>query len=138
MNNRTFPAHGGLKITREGQLLLIYAQGPGNTEMVLKYQKDLHDYRIKMSASPWASLTIFSGEPLLPPEASKLMVDSIKQAQGLNLVANAIIFDNVQCKTISQQFWTDILQQTTLKHGFFDDEQKAKAWLREEVANTQG
>ncbi|GAC23201.1 hypothetical protein GMES_0901 [Paraglaciecola mesophila KMM 241] len=133
MNNRTFAAHGGLKITREGQLLIIYAQGPGNTEMVLKYQKELHDYRVKMSTKPWASLTIFSGEPLLPPEASSLMVDSIKQAQQLNLVANAIIFDNVQYKTISQQFWSNILQQTTLKHVFFEEEAAAKTWLKEQI-----
>ncbi|MEI8649054.1 hypothetical protein P4S73_16110 [Paraglaciecola sp. Hal342] len=74
----------------------------------------------------------------LPPEASGMLVESIKQAENMSLVATAVVFDDVQYKAVSEQFWEGIYQRTSLKHAFFDDEQKAKAWLREEVANTQG
>ena len=138
MVNRSFAVHGTLQICIEPNLMVIRARGPANTEMVLQYQREVNEYRLKLCGKPWASLTILSGEPLLPPEASGMLVESIKQAENMSLVATAVVFDDVQYKAVSEQFWEGIYQRTSLKHAFFDDEQKAKAWLREEVANTQG
>ena len=138
MVNRSFAVHGTLQICIEPNLMVIRARGPANTEMVLQYQSEVNEYRLQLCGKPWASLTILSGEPLLPPEASGMLVESIKQAENMSLVATAVVFDDVQYKAVSEQFWEGIYQRTSLKHAFFDDEQKAKAWLREEVANTQG
>jgi hypothetical protein len=131
--NRNFPAHGKLNISIENGLMIIRARGPANTEMILQYQKEVRQYRLQLSHSSWASLTILSGEPLLPPEASGIMVEAIKQAEHMNLVATAIVFDDVQYKVMSEQFWESIYKRTGLKHRFFDDENQAKSWLRSEV-----
>ena len=115
MVNRNFPIHGSLNICVESGLMIIRARGPANTEMVLQYQREVNQYREQLSHKPWASLTVLSGEPM-------------------NLVATAIVFDDVQYKSISEQFWEGIYQRTTLKHAFFDDELTAKAWLKKQVA----
>lgn len=133
MVNRNFPAHGALKITVEGNLLVIRAQGPANTEMVLQYQREVQLYREQLCENAWASLTLLTGEPLLPPEASSMMVESIKQAEHMNLVATAVVFVDVQYQSISEQFWEGIYQRTTLKHAFFEQESIAREWLRQEV-----
>ena len=133
MVNRNFPIHGSLNVCVESGLMIIRARGPANTEMVLQYQREVNQHREQLSHKPWASLTVLSGEPLLPPEAAGMMVESIKQAEHMNLVATAIVFDDVQYKSISEQFWEGIYQRTTLKHAFFDDELTAKAWLKKQV-----
>jgi hypothetical protein len=138
MVNRNFPAHGALSIAIEGGLLVIRGRGPANTEMVIRYQREIHHYREQLCVNPWASLTILSGEPLLPPEASSMMVEAIKQAENMNLVATAVVFDDVQYKGMSEQFWENIYQQTNLKHAFFEDETEARQWLRSQVEKRQG
>ena len=137
MVNRSFPIHGSLNICVESQLMIIRARGPANTEMVLQYQREVNQHREQLCDNPWTSLTVLSGEPLLPPEAAGMMVESIKQAEHMNLVATAIVFDDVQYKSISEQFWEGIYQRTTLKHAFFDDESSAKKWLSAELHSAQ-
>ncbi|MBU3019342.1 hypothetical protein KO519_16805 [Paraglaciecola agarilytica] len=135
MVNRSFAVHGTLQIGIETNLMVIRARGPANTEMVLQYQREVNQYRQQLCRKPWASLTILSGEPLLPPEASGMLVESIKQAENMNLIATAVVFDDVQYKAVSEQFWEGIYQRTSLKHAFFDDEQKAKAWLASQLTS---
>lgn len=137
MVNRSFPIHGSLYICVELELMIIRARGPANTEMVLQYQREINQYREQLCDKPWTSLTVLSGEPLLPPEAAGMMVESIKQAEHMNLVATAIVFDDVQYKSIAEQFWESIYQRTSLKYAFFDDETSAKKWLKEELNAAQ-
>ncbi|MFT6899641.1 MAG: hypothetical protein ACJA13_004082 [Paraglaciecola sp.] len=133
MVNRNFPAHGNLNIYIDEGLLVINGRGPANTEMVLRYQREVHSYRQKLCASPWASLTILTGEPLLPPEATGMMVEAIKSGQALNLVATAVVMQDVQYKSMSQQFWRGIYEQTTLPFQFFDSQYEARLWLQEQI-----
>ena len=67
-----------------------------------------------------------------------MMVEAIKQAENMNLIATAVVFDDVQYKGMSEQFWEKIYQQTTLKHAFFEDEADARKWLRSQVEKRQG
>ena len=86
MVNRSFPIHGSLNICVESGLMIIRARGPANTEMVLQYQREVNQYREQLCDNPWTSLTVLSGEPLLPPEAAGMMVESIKQANDSELI----------------------------------------------------
>lgn len=133
MVNRNFPAHGALNICIDRGLLVIQGRGPANTEMVLRYQREIESYRQQLCARPWASLTLLSGEPLLPPAAAGMMVEAIKTAQTMNLVATAVVMLDVQYKNLSQQFWRGIYERTTLPFQFFDDQDKARLWLQGQV-----
>lgn len=137
MVNRNFPAHGSLNIFIDQGLLVIKASGPANTEMVLRYQREIDSFRQKLCTRPWASLTILSGEPLLPPEAASMMVEAIKTAQNMNLIATAVVMLDVQYKTLSQQFWRGIYERTTLPFQFFDSQDEARIWLHEQIKTHQ-
>lgn len=133
MNIRNFPAHGELAMEIDGRLLRIKGEGPGNVEAIINYQKEIQQFREQLAHSPWASLVEMSGQPMLPPEATSMMIDTIKHAKTLNLVATAVVFVNVEFSESVKQFWRAIYQEAGLEHAFFDRLEDAKEWLLAQI-----
>lgn len=133
MNNREFSVHGSFSFSIEGQLLHVKAVGPGNTEAVIQYMKQVQAYREQLSNAPWVSLVVSEGVPLLPPEATAMMVETIRQAKGINLVATAVVLEQIEYKIAVQRFWEDIYQRADLPHGFFETVDEARNWLLEQL-----
>ncbi|WJG10338.1 hypothetical protein [Aliiglaciecola sp. LCG003] len=129
MNQRNFPVHGNLKLSTQDQILVIEGHGPANLEMVLLYQKEVMAYRQKIMHSPWASIVLLSGEPLVPPEAKLIFVETIKQAKIMGLKATAVVLIDVEYISTVKQFWSEIYTQSDISHGFFESEQEALSWL---------
>lgn len=129
MNTRNFPVHGELRLSTDGQLLIIEGQGPANLEMVLQYQRNIQAYRDKIMHKPWASLVSLSGTPLVPPEAKVLLTEIVRQAQQMHLAATAIVFIDVEYASIVRKFWQSIYEETGVMYRFFETEKDARDWL---------
>lgn len=137
MNNRHFPVHGELRLSTDGQLLVIEGEGPANLEMVLQYQRSVQAYRDKIMHKPWASLVLLSGTPLVPPEAKSLLAETIRQAKLMHLAATAVVLVDVEYALIVKKFWTEIYEETGVTYGFFDSENEARVWLEKKISNQE-
>lgn len=73
------------------------------------------------------------GEPLLPPEASELLKESIKHAKQKNLVATAVVFEDVKYKYAVKAFWERIYTSASLTFSFFDNLNEAEHWLNQQL-----
>ena len=76
---------------------------------------------------------LLKGEPLLPPEARSLLISSINHASKQNLVATAVVFQDVEYETTVKLFWRSIYAQTNLPYAFFQFRQDAEVWLGEQL-----
>jgi hypothetical protein len=130
VSNSRYPAHGKLQLSLEGQLLIIKGTGPANVEMVQEYQRQVIGLRTQIMHSPWASLVLLSGTPLVSPEARVLFVQIIKQAKSMHLSATALVFVNIEFAGMAQQFWQEIYQEAGVNYDFFETEEEARDWLK--------
>ncbi|MEP1447626.1 MAG: hypothetical protein ABJK37_16085 [Paraglaciecola sp.] len=135
MTSSRFPAHGSLRLSIEGQLLIIEGSGPANLEMVQEYQQQVVGLRKKLMHAPWVSLALLSGTPLVSPEAKELFVQVIKQAKTMNLRATAVVLIEMESVELVRQFWREIYIDAGLKFNFFEAEKDAREWLTSVLEN---
>lgn len=133
MNVRDFPIHGSMQISVEDRFLLIEGSGPANLEAILDYQKRVQEFREQLNHSPWVSLVVLKGEPLLPPEAKSLLIETINFACKQHLVATAVVFADVKYQVSVQAFWESVYLRTTLPYAFFEHIAEAKTWLTQKM-----
>lgn len=135
MNNRNFPSHGDLALSVEGQLLIIEGEGPANLEMVLTYQKNVLAYREQIMSKPWASLVLLRGTPMVSPESSAILSETIKQAKMMHLQATAVVFVNIEYEETIKRYWEQIYDGTGVNYQFFESQADARRWLHDILAN---
>lgn len=136
MVQRRFPVHGDVSFSIVDNFLLIEGEGPANLEAVLHYQREVQGFREQLCDTPWASLVCLRGQPVLPPEATSLLIETIKHAKTMNLVATAVVFVDVEYADYVRRFWEHIFQNAALKFGFFNTPEEAKAWLHNQINNS--
>lgn len=129
MKKASFPAHGKVDISVDGQILIINGSGPANLEMIEQYQKGVVGFREKIMHAPWASLVLLSGTPLVTAEAKGILTETIKQAKLMHLAATAVVFVDIEFSDMIRHFWQEIYQDTDVKYHFFDTETEARQWL---------
>ena len=135
MNKKPFSAHGQLHVSIDGQLLLIEGTGPANLEMVQEYQRQVVGFREKIMHSPWASLVLLKGTPIVSPEAKAVFIETIKQAKVMHLCATAVVFIDVEFAALAEQFWREIYIEVGVPHGFFTTQHEARLWLQDCLNN---
>ncbi|MBU3002397.1 hypothetical protein [Paraglaciecola arctica] len=135
MSNSRFPAHGSMRLSIQGQLLIVEGSGPGNIEMVQEYQQQVVGLRKQIMHAPWVSLALLSGTPLVSPEAKELFIQVVKQAKSMNLRATAVVFIEMESADLVRQFWREIYTSAGLKFSFFDTENEARDWLQSVLEN---
>jgi hypothetical protein len=135
MSNNKFPAHGTMRLSVEGQLLIIEGSGPANIEMVQEYQQKVMGLRKQIMHAPWASLALLSGTPLVSPEAKELFVKVIKQAKTMHLRATAVVLIDMESADMVRQFWQEIYIDAGVKYDFFETIEEARNWLQSVLKN---
>lgn len=129
MSKSRFPAHGKMRLSIEGQLLVVEGTGPANIEMVQEYQRQVMELRKQLMHAPWVSLALLGGTPLVSPEAKDKFVQIIKQAKKMHLRATAVVFIEMESVEIVRQFWQDIYMQGGVNYQVFETEAEARVWL---------
>ncbi|MDM7859598.1 hypothetical protein QTP81_03125 [Alteromonas sp. ASW11-36] len=120
-----------------GSALIIEGTGPANIEAVQIYQERAQRFRDMLKEAPWASLVLLRGEPLLPPEAKRMLIEIIRYASTQNLVATGVVLQDLPHVKTIRHFWTSIYDETTLPYQFFDNEEQARAWLYAQITAAQ-
>jgi hypothetical protein len=135
-----FPAHGALKVSINGRLLVISGEGPANIELTQQYREIVGPYREKLIGQPWASLVILKGLPLFPPEAKTYMIETTKQVVAeTDIVATGVVFKDIQYENVIKPFWEEIYESAELPYFFSNDEKTTTDWLLQQIdiANKQ-
>lgn len=72
------PAHGNLKGSVEGNLLVIEGSGPWNAEAFLTTQSDFDALHKQLYGTKWAVLMIIHGDPIHTPEAAEILFRAVQ------------------------------------------------------------
>jgi hypothetical protein len=118
-----------MRLSVEGQLLIVEGTGPANIEMVHEYQRQVMGLRKQIMHAPWASLALLSGTPLVSPEAKDQFVQVIKQAGAMHLRATAVVLIDMESAEMVRQFWQGIYIEAGVNYKFFETQQEARIWL---------
>jgi hypothetical protein len=129
MISSSFPPHGEIQLSLDGQILNIHGRGPVNMEAVIEYQTQVQQFRDQIMHTPWASLVLLSGVPLVTADAKKILSETVTQAKTMQLLATAVVFVDVEFADTIKLFWDDVLRSSGVECRFFDDETRAKNWL---------
>jgi hypothetical protein len=125
-----FRAHGKFSIEKEGNILVVNAEGPGNIELAESYHQQISEYLTELSGKPWASINIFSKESFFTPDASQNLIAGAKYAKEIGFVACAFVIKTDEYQHSLKSFWEMIYDKANVEYRFFEDEVTAKAWLK--------
>ncbi|GAA0858921.1 hypothetical protein GCM10009114_30360 [Aliiglaciecola litoralis] len=119
----------------DGQVLVIEGEGPATLDLVMTYQKNVQSYREQILPSPWVSLVLLRGTPLVTSESIDILTETIKQAKSMQLKATAVVLVDIQYAEIVQLFWQTIFDSAGIKYRFFESEKGAREWLNSIIAS---
>lgn len=136
MIERKFGLHGQYSLQIINQILIIRASGPANLELIEQYVIDVENQvDILRGKGQWCTLIILSGTPLLPPDASRLIEDTIASEKRAGLCASAVVLNDVEYAQSASRYWLDFYAKTNVTAAVFEDENSALSWLAEQIPN---
>ncbi|MBL0710336.1 MAG: hypothetical protein JJV99_04915 [Colwellia sp.] len=124
-----YSAHGSYSIKKEGNILLVDAQGPFNEITSQQYYQDIKDHTEKMSSAPWASLVFFKGNGVFTPDAEQGLIDTTHYRVNNGMIVIAAVINNTPHADILQMQLQRIYQNCEIPFNFFSDSTHAKLWL---------
>lgn len=128
-----FAPHGQFSISVEGRILIVEGTGPGNREVIEKYQKDVLPLKqqLSLTGKPWGNVVVLHGQSLLVKEAEMMVSDITVKSIAMGLAYIAIVLDDVECINIVKNLWHQIYSRSGISFEFFTDYDKAMDWLQE-------
>ncbi|GAA0855044.1 hypothetical protein [Aliiglaciecola litoralis] len=124
-----FEAHGTLTTKIEGRILVAEGTGPWNLESLDKSGNAAAPQINVLAGKPWAALVILHGECIYVHEASKVLIEIIKQERKEGRRGSAILVNDSDSPSFAKQHLTDIFNQAGETFDFFDNVEAARAWL---------
>jgi hypothetical protein len=128
-----FAKHGSLQAKVNGNILEVEGEGPWNSEMLTNAGKEAEPSLSLLYGSPWAVLTIMSGDPIYIPEAAELLTETIRKEKRKGRVATAIIVCDAKQALFAKQHLSRIYIQAGEEHEFFDEKTTANQWLKSKI-----
>ncbi|MFA3790928.1 hypothetical protein AB6T38_07405 [Aliiglaciecola sp. SL4] len=131
---RMFAAHGTLDLFVKDRILRLEGTGPWNLES-LDESGELADPMIEeLIKQPWAVLVILHGECIYVHEAGQRLTEIVRREKTQNRVATAILVNDCDSPNFAQQHIGDIYKNAGEKFKFFDNEDSAEIWLKQQLA----
>ncbi|MEG3765436.1 hypothetical protein [Alteromonas sp. 14N.309.X.WAT.G.H12] len=121
--------HGEFIVTLSGNVMLIQAFGPWNTECAEQFSKG---YALALKAlkdKHWADLIVLRGESLLIPDAERTLLEKIRWARSEGLERVAIVTGKSNVGVTSRMQLENLYGHFEFAYGFFDDYEQGLAWL---------
>ena len=128
-----FPAHGGLEIEVEDNIINIFAEGPFNVEYFSNLHRALKNAAPYVNIDNYGVLISMSGEAVALQEGLKKHKDFVRRA-GTKFIAIVIPSDS-QTFGISKKMITNTYQGVVTAFDFFDSVDAASCWLRAHLDN---
>ncbi|NMH59175.1 hypothetical protein [Alteromonas ponticola] len=133
-----FWAHGSYEVKKEGQILLVDACGPFNRETIFSLDKDLISFVGQLRHAPWAEIATLKNESAYTPEALEELAKSFQDRVRNNLIAIAILFKDIESRTLSEYQLTSIFKQCDgLDWLFCESIESARDWCNRALSNYQ-
>lgn len=133
-----FNAHGTLRVSVEGSLLVLEGTGPWNLESLYASGKVAGPKLASLLGKPWGVVATLYGEPIYVPEAADLLSDIVRQNKVNGRVASALLVDKSYSPQFARNHIGEIYRNAGETFEFFTDQQEARHWVLEKVAEANG
>ena len=114
--------HGEYEIVLSGNVMLIQAFGPWNTECVVAYSQAYRQERAPLGNQLWADIVVLRGESLLIPDAERVLSERVQAVKALGYRHIAVVTGDSMVGVTSRM---------QLDNEFFTTYGEAKAWLEQ-------
>jgi hypothetical protein len=125
-----FEAHGNFILRTQGRILRVDAWGPWNLECTLAYSQRMIEC-IRLLVSPYAILAVSHEQPILSPEAEKVLQDNVRQRVNLGCGAQATVLTERSGQHIAHSQYERIYTSEGIPYGLFTTLRTAQEWLVE-------
>lgn len=132
-----FGIHGSLSLSLEGNILVLEGEGPWNIESLLKSGEDVVPLAKQLYGKPWGVVCTILGEPIHVPDAAQMLVEIVRSDREKGRVASALLVDNCNAPKFARNHIGEIYSQAGEVFEFFTDEQEAKRWVKQKIAEAE-
>lgn len=120
---------GEYTIQREGNLLIIDAQGPFDEAIAKQYHQDMINITDNFNGAFWASLVTYRGNGIFPPEAERSLIETTAYRVQRGLIATAAVIIESNQADLQQMQLRRIYQNYRIPFHVFSDVENARSWL---------
>lgn len=133
-----FDPHGSHELAIEGRILVMRTRGPWNAEQVAAYARDQQEKAAELAGRPWALLAFVSGIGLHTADAIDAMVEIVTAQRRTGRCGSALIIaPDAEAPIIVEERFRWIYGLAGEPCAFFDDEDSARRWLAERLAEAE-
>lgn len=132
-----FNEHGEFAVTRQGNILLVYASGAWNVETAKAYIHTIKEAIEHIKDESWALISNVEQWELCTPDCEILMVNLAKECRAKGLKREAIV--NKNTKSVKLELFHKHSKQYTgepspsqFQRRFLKTDTEAKSWLKNE------
>ena len=134
MSQFKFMPHGEFSVATEGRILVVRTVGPWNEELIRLYSRTVAENVEALAGAPWALLGVISDEGLHTPDSFSATVETVRKHRIRGRIASAIILQHVSAREIVRSMFSRLYTEAGEPFAFFEDEESARGWLSEKLA----
>ena len=123
--------HGEYEIVLSGNVMLIQAFGPWNTECVVAYSQAYRQERAPLGNQLWADIVVLRGESLLIPDAERVLSERVQAVKAMGYRHIAIVTGESMVGVTSRMQLDNLYGPLGMDYEFFTSYGEAKAWLEQ-------
>ena len=128
---KKFATHGQYKISLEGNIVIIEAEGPWNDEFFLNMHHSLAEKVGQLGSDIYALLVVLKGEAVATYDSIEV---HNKYVRAGNTKAIAISLEFCDTPSTAKDLFQRVYEENKLLHQFFSESASAKEWLLPFVA----
>ncbi|WP_206483415.1 hypothetical protein [Thalassotalea sp. G2M2-11] len=128
MQESFFAPHGNIQTSIDENMVIINVEGHCNTEFFQQMAKELAVVREQVEIEQYTALIILHGEALATQDAMLFLTQYLEAS-----LVNAVAFNlsDVLTPALTQNICHQSFAQVNIRHDFFQDNESAKAWLKQ-------
>ena len=126
-----FTEHGIFEVKVEHNCLHVDATGPFNEELAKHYQSAIEVCIQELESGDWHQIIILRKLSLFTPQAETVLIDTLVDRKKRGLDKCAVVFIDIDGKSVVTQQLDKIYRTAGVEHQFFDSLSQAKAWLKD-------
>jgi len=123
---KKFASHGQFKISLDGNIVIIEAEGPWNGEFFVNMHRSLAEQVGKLNTDNYALLVVLKGEAVATFDSIEV---HNKYVRAGNTKAIAISLECCETPSIAKALFQRVYEENNLPHQFFSESASAKEWV---------
>ncbi|MFC3093482.1 hypothetical protein DRW07_04590 [Alteromonas sediminis] len=124
-----FGPHGHFSLETQSNLIRVTAVGPGNREVIQQFNYAMRNAAMDFNGHMWATQLTLEGLPLMPPDATELLVMGMIKAREHGHIGTAVILEG-ECNTgLCKSYWQDMFMRSQSQYQFCQNQAEALAFI---------